>query len=325
MTKQKNARSGKKPANYKFNRPSRNPRSSIASQSLTKGVHKVCGLSDPFCEASRGSRIPDDDSSPSVPITIKSTYYAGTGGSGSAAIRVRANPSACFSLATAISGTNVTTWGGHTAMIDYAAVATSFSKYRMVSFGVRIYPVVAPTAQSGSLRVITSPELTPTPIDLGGGLWEAIDTVAFSEADVYWVGKPSGTTWKEYVDIAGEAPYTHCNAVLYGGPASTAIVYAIEVVMNMECLVEVGAVVSGLAKPGEPSNPQIMQAASRVHASHNGHHTQGRPTMVQRMFGFAKNALLDVAASALPYVGGAVQRFLGGGRRTSYPMIRDVD
>jgi len=315
---------GKKPANYRYGVPTRNGRGSVDGRRANRDATHVHSLTDPFCDAARGSRIPDDDSAPSVPVTLKTVFTLGTDATGSAALKIRPQPSSTMAPASAISGTTVTTWGPHTAMTDYTALAASFSQYRMVSYGVRIYPIVAPTAQSGTLRVITMPENSPTGVNLGGGMWEAVTSVALSEADVHWVGKPQGTTWKEYIPIANVSDFSHLDILLQGGPASTST-YVVEITMNMECLVVIGSIVSAVAKPGAPSNPRVLEAASKVHSKHNGHHTDGRPSMLSKMWGLAKGAILDVASQAIPYVGGSIARALGGRQRSSYPAIMDVD
>lgn len=279
-------------------------------------------MSNPFCASARGSKIPDDDSAPSFPCTITNTFEVVTNASGDAAFSVIPQVSGAFKLATAISGTNITTWGTASAMKDFAAFNGATDQFRVVSFGVRVYSVLAPTEQSGYCRLVTAPETFPNGINIDGGLWQAVETYPMSELDAHVVMKPQGSEWKQYRVPTDVFSYDFLAGIVKGAaPSKTALI--VEIVMNVECTTNLGNITASLATPGAPSNPHAMAAASRVHASHKGIHNGSTPSVGSKLMGFAKNALLDVAASAIPFVGNSIKGLLTG--RPAYPTIMDVD
>jgi len=296
---------GSKPANYKYNVPTKQGRGGISLKGMS--TNKVEALTNPFHDAARGTRIPDDDSAPSVPVTLRSTFTVGTSAAGETAFTIAPVIIDCFRSASTMSGPTVTTWGSGFAMNDYAATAAAFSKYRIVSLGVRVFPITRPTEQGGAIRIITTPEKLPNGVILDGGFWETVNNVAVSQADVHWIAKPQGTTWKEYVDIDSlAANYNNLAVLIYGAQGSVTNAFSVEVTFNLECLVELGSVVGSLAKPGRASDPKLLQTASVVHSKHHGVHTDGAPSMFQRLGSFAREALLDVASSAIPFIGSSV-------------------
>jgi len=208
-------------------------------------------------------------------------------------------------------------------MVDYTAVAAQFQQYRLVSMGVRVYPIMAPTSQSGTMRAITSPSKTVNGDDLAGGFWDSVINVPVSDADVHFIAKPKGTTWKQYDTLATEASFNTFTVLIKGAAVSLTNGFTVEVVMNMECLVKIGTIVSSIATPGEDSSPATLQAAAKVHGKHTGVHTGGQPSMFRTLGNFAKEALLDVAANAIPFVGRSVAGLFRSPRRPQ--TIMDVD
>jgi hypothetical protein len=315
---------GKKSANLRYSVPTKDLNGGIFPYSGNMGKHmeSVCAMTNPFCPAARGSKIPDDDSSPSIACTMVSTFEVATDASGNAAFSVQPNLASVFKKGTAITGTTVTTWGTSYQTANHAEYAATFNEFRVVSFGVRVYSVLAPTEQSGYVRLVTSPENIPNGTNIDGGLWQAVETYSMSDLDAHVVLRPRGIEWKEYVPVGTDFSYNTVTGIVQGSVASkTALI--VEVIINTEGTVNLGSISGSIATPGAPSNPHALQAASRVHAKHNGIHNAPTQSVGSKLWGFAKNALLDVAASAIPYVGGAVKSLFTS--QNSYPRIMNVD
>jgi hypothetical protein len=251
---------------------------------------------------------------------MTSTFEIVTDAQGDAAFTVQPSLNSVFASATTVTGTTVTTWSGTSNMKDFTAFNASADQYRIVSMGVRIYSVLAPTDQSGYCRVMTAPESFPNGTNLDGGLWDAVETYPVSELDCHVVMKPQGNEWKQYVGATAPASYNYLAAIVKGAAASKTA-FIVEIVIHTEFLVNIGNITASIATPGAPSNPQALAAASRVHASHKGIHNTSTPSLGSTLLGFTKNALLDVAASAIPFIGNSVANLFRPKQR--YPMIVD--
>lgn len=319
--KRNNQRRGKKSANLRYSVPSRNVRSSVGG--IDKRDHEaVCSLSNPFCAAARGARIPDDDSTPSIPVTIKDTWHLDSDAGGKLAFQIMPRLNDMRKKALTFTGASVATWDSWLDIQDYTVLETNFSQYRIVSFGVRVYSSLAPTNQSGVVRMVTVNEPLPGSASFDGGLWQEITTAPVSECDQYWISKPKGVDWKKYRDISStDNDYTSLGAYVFGLPASTSNAITVELTINLEFAVKLDTIGSTIAKPGAPSKPHVLAAASSVHAKHNGHH-ENKPSFWQRMGNFAKNAILETAANAIPFVGQSVARLIGG-KSGRMPAIMD--
>lgn len=315
-------KAGKKSANLKYSVPTKNTKGGIYPNGALGNdrlMERVCALTNPFCPEARGSKIPDDDSAYSIPCTMTSTFEVTTDANGDAAFSMQPALASVFKTSP-VTGTTATAWTGAAAMKDYTALLASADQYRIVSMGVRVYSVLAPTNQSGYCRIMTAPEAFADGVDLDGGLWEAVETYPVSELDCHVVLKPQGNEWKQYIDTPTAANYNYVAAIVKGAAASSTA-FIVEITIHIEFLVNIGNITASIATPGAPSSPQALAAASRVHASHKGIHNTSTPTLGSKLLGFAKNALLDVAATAIPFIGNSVANLFRPKR--SYPMIVD--
>lgn len=313
---------GSVPAKLRYSKPTKNTRGSIGGQDVSRAVEKVCSLTNPFCESSKGARIPDDDSAPSMGIRIIERFHFGTNANGKAAFRFNPGPGTVAGTATTITGDTVTTWAAMSALSDNAALTGSFGQYRIVSVGIRVYTTLAPTNQSGSVKFVTSDALLADGVDMESSLWNATSAEPVAGLDHRWVAKPQGNEWKQYISFGSTADYTRFGLYVTGAPASTPDCFVAEIYFNMEVTPKLGTVAAAGAKPGVPHDQLALTAASKVHSKHNGHHQS--PGFFQRMVGLAKGALMDVATAAMPHVGGAISSLLSG-RKSSPLMIEYVD
>jgi hypothetical protein len=206
-------------------------------------------------------------------------------------------------------------------MKDYTPITGSFDNYRIVSMGVRVYSSLAPTDQSGYCRIVTAPGELADGVNIDGSLWEAVQTYPVSELDAHVVCKPIGNDWKRYISIGGDQYYNQVAGIIKGAKPSTGAAFIVEIIMHCEMLVEVGSITGSLATPGLPGDTHVLSAASRVHAKHKGIHNGPTKSVMATLGNFAKDALLDVAASAIPFVGNSLAGLFRS--RSPYPMIAD--
>lgn len=315
---------GRRRVNNTMGVPSSNPRSGLTSQALG-GHHKtVVGLTNPFSEAAKGARIPDDDSARSFTAQIKQYHTMTTDSNGEGFTYWQ--PQADRWNGKSFDVSSGVLWGTPTDLEnpDYLAYTNSTEALRIVSWGVRIVSILPGLTSQGTVRLVTMNEPPVAAQAVNGNLYEDIKLLPITDLEAHWVSKPVGVDWKAYQPTAIRGKWNSLGIYIDGAPISAAAL-TLEIVYNVEVIPQFGSITASVAKPGLPSNPQHLAAASRVHASHSGVHGK-RPSLMSTFSSLAMGALRDVAAQSIPFVGGAISRLIGkiGGQRQPQ-MIMDVD
>jgi len=319
ITRKKGSRGAKgvKPTSYTYAVPTQRQRSTLGGPS-GGAYESVCAMTNPFCPQAKGSKIPDDDSANSIAYSVRNLFTVGTNAAGEAAVNIQARLDETFRVATAFAATVPSTYGAWSTVQEYTALNNAFSNVRVVSMGIRFYSTLAPTEQAGAIRFITTSEPPAAGVTLLGGLFDGVDTFPVAGANICWIARPQGTTWKEYHPLNTHLDYNSLAIMVYGAKASMPNAFTCEIVYNLECTVDVGTITAAMSTAGAAHSPIAMSAASRTHAKHNGIH-EG-PSLMSKLAGFAKSALVDVASQFLP---GAMSYVFGPRKR---PMsIMDVD
>lgn len=278
----------------KRGRATKNQRNTIqyGAHSATDVKH-VCALADPFSDCAKGAKLPDSDNTPSIAMQIRDHTTIGSDASGRGGCVVRPNPSAAFTAAASLSGSEVLTWSADAGLTDYTAIAAGSSKYRLVSWGVRVFSELAPTNQSGAIRFITTPNNnTGGAFTYASSFFEEVKMFPTSTDPVYWTSKQVGNKYLEYIDLTDRADWEQLTLVAYGLPASTANCFVVEVVYNFEIQPSLGQLTGSLATPAADHKPHVMQAAGTLLKKHAG-------AVVKR---HAPGLLANLARGALNFV-----------------------
>lgn len=320
------------PAKLNYSRPAQGFRSSTGSPSHTD-VYQGCAMVDPWCEQARGSKIPDDDSTPSVALSQKFQATVNSDASGRAGAVFKPNPTSntVYGAAT-LNGSSILTWGAGFTDPSAATISAAAGEYRIVSWGVRCYSSLAPTNQSGTLRFITAGTdvSTGAAFTVTGSFFERVEDYPVANCDVHWVSRPVGTGWKEYTSIGTNAYYEQLVVYATGLPASATACLQFEIVFNLELQAKPNDLAAALATAALVSRPHVLQAASLVHANRKSHHNGSTSSFGERMKRMMISGLQTVAKVAFPYasafLGNSVSRGMNalmGGQQT--PLIMDVD
>jgi hypothetical protein len=204
---------------------------------------------------------------------------------------------------------------------DYAAYVDNCQRYRIVSWGVRVYNILPGLTSQGTVRLITTNSIAGVGLDTTSNLFEEIQLEPVTGLDAYWTSSPTGTTWKEYIYDVDFASWTYLIVKLSGVPVSTACAQ-VEIIYNVEMVPQFGQIGATLATPAASANPSHLAAAGQVHAKKKHSH-RSRPSLFSQISSFAKDALLDVASSYIPVIGQSMRRAIMPAPRR--PMIMDVD
>lgn len=317
MVKRKNKARSKKSArkvDYTYAAPG-NIRSTVGSVSASSLANKVEGLSNPWSQHARGSKIPDDDSSPSVPITMSYPKTFKTDANGYCAVVVIPCLNGLFKGATgtggAIDGANqtVTTWNTSTdKMANYTEFAAAFHRFRIVSYGLRVYSTLAPTDQAGSYKIITLPETPGNGWSWAGGMFEDTVSLPLSEKNIHWIAKPIGVDYKGYSQPADTLFWNRC-AIIVEGANGTADAVTVEIVLNLEATINIGSITSTMATPAEDHSPHVMAATSRVRTKYGKAHAHSN--LMNDIKNFTLDSLRHVAVQSIPYVGQFINGMIG--------------
>lgn len=282
-------------------------KSKIQSERLSEVAHAVCALTDPFCAHAEGARIPDENSAHSVAHTLRAVHMVSTDANGSAAFSVNPNVTFGFDLATTIVGTTVTVWGGPSAWNGTSLFANNFEKMRIVSWGVKMIPVMAPANQSGFCYVNTLAHAVTSGIDLAAGIAMEKEVFPIHGGGFAWVSRPMGHEWKEYRDVVmgSDHSYTKLACLVVGAPASTTNAFAVEITVNLEAIPVYSAIAAGLATPGVPHRPHVLQTASHVQTKTKAAYQSGDDLGKTILYAVG-DGLKFVAKEALGYMLGGV-------------------
>lgn len=314
-------------AKYTYSKPTQSGRSTIGDV----GIRPHCtdakythALVNPFGVDARGAKIPDDSSTRSVAYTLKWAFDQDTDTEGDAAFNLQPILSTLYNRGTNVTNAGIiNSWGDQGTSPDVATIQASFTEYRIVSWGVRIIPLLAPTEQSGYFRLITaSASPLGDPLDTTGGLFEEVQDYPVASADIHWVSKPVGNEYKEYVSTTGGvANWENLTVYTSGMPNSRSRAFRVEVTMNLELQADMRSIGGSLSTPAADHRPRAIMAADHARNRMKNAHHGSTESVTAKLWGLAKQGIVAAAETFGPPLLG---RLLGSFQRRPPPMVKDV-
>lgn len=285
----------------------------------------VVGLTNPFAPEALGCKIPDDDSTASFTAQIRNIVSFGADAAGHFGFTAAPQPDRYNGRTLTLDSTDLhITATTDVQNPDYSAYYAQMDSYRIVSWGIRVYCTLPDDLAKGSIRICTvdaNPSAPPSGQDATQSmLFPEIYNGPIKGLDAYWVSRPTGVTWKEYISPQSFAPWTYCLVTGRGLDAGTNGVVQVEYIYNVEVIPKFGSITSTLATPAATNNHVVLAASSAVHAKRKGAH-ESRSSLFSQVANFARDALLDVASSYVPVIGGALRN--AAMPRRQVPMIVD--
>jgi hypothetical protein len=290
----------------------RNTLGGFAAKQAHSDAAYAHALVNPFSDEARGVKCPDDDSSRSVAFQLKWRSDLASDGSGVAGVAYNPILSAMRNKAATLTAASIPTWGSDGRSSDFTAINSAFASYRIVSWGIRIIPLMAPTDQSGYIRIITTSERPSnnTPFVTDGGFFEEVEDFPVANSEVHWVAKPVGNTYKEYVAVSSSAASWEYVVVSIHGAQPNAD-FIIEVVYNVEAQVKLESISGAIATPAADHAPRVLAAADHARNRVKNSHPSA-PSLLSSLWGAAKKGLIAAAHTyGTPLIGMAAQALLG--------------
>lgn len=261
-------------------RPPRVPRAPKQPRVAPATVHAVCGLTDPFCDASVGAKLPDGSSMRTMPYRIHFVKTLTTDASGNVGQLILPNVYQSPAVTGSIVGTVFTAAAMGAAVV---ALPAGVTRYRMISCGYVLRNICAPLNAQGVVELRTFSTA-------GGGSLAAIDLVTymcansatFALQDCHSHSTIIAHTAQRAADFYAPLETTPTTAVtawvapgfcpssigVIGGPASTAVL-RLEIIMNVEYVFADDEPMALATTPSPPYSPTLTAAAARVQSFGN--------------------------------------------------------
>jgi len=284
---------------------SRNP--SLLGEQL---VHDVCAITNPFCDASKNTKWPDQSSGQTLSIPVRQRVNVTTDASGNAAVIFTANYSAGIIPGSVAGGEFV--WAEVSpavlALDPYEPEFTEADQYRLVSGGVRITPITSAMNSQGIINII---ELPPADnvndyrdFSLVSKNYPSYESLPLKSNDsVYATMRPSGATAREFrdsdfrVSVVAADPFTTGDwssiVVNVAGGAASTIVAVVDIYMNYEVTVATVSSLGFLTTRAPRPNLTLTNASTAIvqaRSIHRGTDTTIDESFMSKAWGYLKDA-----------------------------------
>jgi len=260
----------------------------------------IKALINPFDKDSYGARIPDSSTSPSTSLSVydNNAQSCNTANLWMSSTLYVPNAYAYAYEMNSASGSTITVpvaFGGAINTSKQTAIRSQFSLARPVSHAVRITCAQAATATIGYCHVCL------VPLSLAGATWTAIPlTVAAMAAmptyrrvtissltnnPLVVVNRYNDDTAYKYTDVNNDESITSINGETFHSWMGVMVAFtehglnATVAIANVEnlCHFEVQSLPLGVStdRPGEPSNPAVLEAACNAASQSNASFIEG--------------------------------------------------
>lgn len=125
---------------------------SMVPQTISPLVHQVCSITDPFCSAAWGAKIPDGACSRSIATTYEKLHTLTSDANGNIAFLAVPELVGSNALLDSIDNSFKSATFSAFAVDNYD---TNAKRWRMVSFGAEVSSIVAPLSASGMVHLRT--------------------------------------------------------------------------------------------------------------------------------------------------------------------------
>jgi hypothetical protein len=290
-------------------------------------VDHVAGLVNPFSDEAIGSKIHDSNGSRTFTFKSVSRFALTTGTAGvgytefypalKEAVRTGVSPMVIPSTLI-IPGSP--TYNVHDVS-EYTNFAASTSRYRIVSWGIRL---TCPTTAFDTKGEILVRELEGVKYGASNdaGYYSTnymrvplthdldITIIPDHQGDAYMkFGEVQETYELNAADPARENPFKCVSVTVIGGIASVTALNA-EVVFNLECIPVISSLAARQVTPAAPHSTHLLEAAHNTRSAVPIVHKTS--SLWSKIKGFAKDALSTGAEMVLGKAGGMLSKYLMG-------------
>lgn len=281
---------------------------------ISRLTRSICSITDPFCAAANGAQYPDMMATPTFPYQNRTLQTLTTNASG--------NGSVIYLPAF------VYNWGKDNTMTDpnnavYTTLNSSTgglgfqpTKYRIVSWGIRLKSVAAPLNASGMVRIraynADGPQLAITNCNTYRCAFAA-DIPLYKLTDTCIIARTTSPIFNQfnYINLDSamntftNTGWTSINVSLAGGPASTSPII-IESIYNFECIYDDTTDASLLMRASPSTHPLVTDVSNVVMTTMSGVFEKGVEYVEKAVWNMASKTVRAALVSAVPGAGAAL-------------------
>lgn len=292
-------------------------------------AHQICAITDPFCKAAIGSKIPDSGSTKTLSWDADQWITATTDAQGRAAVFCSVDPGSYVCVATAYTGVTgnavnlVSTPLPAPGFINFTSSNVSVN-WRCVSSGVSIRSIMSSMNNQGSIGIAALPAAINAQVVSGTNVFD-LDSTLFAEnvrisanmgSELSAISRPDAITNRIFKAPTTPAPATFTTAgnetlvaYIVGGPASTACIQ-IRLTTHYELEFTNNTIFNQLATPQAQDNPAAMAGSNFVNRTVDRIIVGGTKEVEKRVYGaaeaFGRWAAKKAAQSVGAMIGGPV-------------------
>jgi len=309
----------KRPNGPKQTRPRKQGRASGAVAAVAR---KACSLTDPFCTAAFAAKYTDGSSARTMTEQCRGTIFP-TNTAGAGSITFVANPVYNAAAGTLSAGT-YTLDSAFTSLVGSTMVQTYASRYRITSWGVRMFQTASMTNASGRCIIGVNDVISLSgTFAQGTTRYQEMDLVSLADpmAEHIFISKPLGANAHSFIAAPGNTTFSDAwTSVTYdwtGSGSTSGNAVGFEVVYNIEFEVSgVGNALSPLATPAAPLQPIVQMAADSVQ--------RAMPSLIQKGVTVAGKM---IEAMAMRAAAGLLARSgpMGAAASTALTLVAEVN
>lgn len=332
--KQQNASKRNNTKRKGASRPARRKTTIGRAPSTSSITHRVCGITDPFCQAAYGAKQPDSGSIRTLAFQSVTLWTQNTDSSGRAAIMCGPHG---FKYGLTFTGSVVDTW--YATELNYNSVSTfsSVSQWRVVSYGIEVFQTASPMDSSGIIGIAVLPadkdQVTINGIDFQSQtLASNVYVPCNAHKSIAAIAMQDGKDSKLFNDwsAAGAGLATSNGndvliAYINGGKASSGI-FQVKVTVNYELNFPKESYFNRIATAPAVPAPQVDAGKAFVARTMNQVVVGGSSELQKRVHSaaeaFGRSLVRGAGALIGGYIGGPAGAYAGG---SAASMIMDVD
>jgi hypothetical protein len=227
----------------------------------TKLAEAVCSQTDAFCPHAKDAKIYDIDSSRTLTAQLRTTIPIVNNGSGKSTTQISGSLAESYRVASAWTGSLPTSWGSNTPVTDFTSIDALASRFRIVSWGVRIQSNCNTNAATGLAYVQVCS--AKSDIDYKSIMVTEALVTPILGCDVTILCTPMSSTYTSFVPMsqaASAAGIIYPTIVVSTAGENSVSALVIEVVYNIEYIPLVA--LANMATPANPYNPTVTAMTS---------------------------------------------------------------
>lgn len=273
-------------ANQSVNVNSRRKRENLSGTAIYRNIQleaaatEVCAITNPFCDASKGSKWPDESASQTLAIPIRMRYGLVTDANG-----------ACGGVFTATYNSGIlpgTMSGGNwvwdsaaigKALQDYAPAFTGAEEYRLVSGGIKVTPITSAMNSQGIINIIELPPANApddyATINTLTKNYPSYESMPLKSHDsIYAIMRPNGANARifnaVYVSRTDTSPLGFTTydwtslLVNVAGGAPNETVAIVDIYLNLEVTIKVTDSLGYLMSPSAHANTTLTSTSANL-------------------------------------------------------------